>query len=176
MRLLRSILILIFMFSHVSLADEYREVSWDDLMPEGWEPEPLAIEHDIFGGESFEGQAYDGDLNPISIPESVKEPAPIVKKLDQQKLRIPGYIIPIKFDSNSVTEFLLVPYIGACIHVPPPPENQIIYVSLSKPLMSTEFWEPVWVNGEMRTKMLMTEYATAGYHMISATTDPYEYE
>lgn len=156
----------------------YREVSWDDLMPEGWVPPPPEPIHDFFSSDqSSDEQTQEDDFNPvpISIPDSAKAPAPIVQSLDKQKLRIPGYLIPIKFSEETVSEFLLVPYIGACVHVPPPPENQIIYVTLRSPLVSPEFWEPVWVSGEMNTKISLTEYATAGYQMLDAITEPYEF-
>lgn len=55
--------------------------------------------------------------------------APVVKALDGQNIRLPGYIVPLEVsEEGRTTEFLLVPYFGACIHVPPPPSNQIVHV------------------------------------------------
>lgn len=138
-------------------SDNYREVTWDDLMPEGWMPPEMSEEHD-----------------PFSNPQP-SEPAPVVPALNAKKIRIPGYVIPLKFDQDAVTEFLLVPFVGACIHVPPPPENQMVYVKLKQPLVSEELWAPVWVSGTMRTEASLTQYATAGYRINDAITEPYEY-
>ena len=53
--------------------------------------------------------------------------------LNGKLVRMPGYLLPIEFAGNRVTEFLLVPWVGACIHTPPPPPNQIVYVKADKP-------------------------------------------
>jgi len=146
-------------------SSEYQEVSWDDLMPEDWVP--IAPEEQGF----FEGETYDGQIE--TLPKT--DMAPIVKTLDKQKLKLPGYMIPIKFNASSVSEFLFVPYVGACVHTPPPPENQIVYVSLKKPMETQDFWAPVWVSGMMVAQISMTKFATAGYHMTEATTEVYDY-
>lgn len=64
-----------------------------------------------------------------------------------QQVRIPGYILPLEFDETEVVEFFLVPYVGACIHVPPPPPNQIILVAITSGYKSKGVFEPVWVEG-----------------------------
>tara|TARA_R110002049_G_C9154142_1_gene560539 strand:+ start:2271 stop:2768 length:498 start_codon:yes stop_codon:yes gene_type:complete len=165
MNYLIKILVLILATLSLAYADEYQEVSWDDLMPADWVPN--VPEDQAF----FEGETLDGTV--IELPKT--EFAPIVKVLDKQKLKLPGYMIPIKFNTSSVSEFLLVPYLGACIHTPPPPENQIVYVSLKKPLVTQDLWAPVWVSGTMKAQLSMTKYATAGYHMMESTTEVYEY-
>ena len=73
--------------------------------------------------------------------------------LDGKPVRIPGYLLPLEFDGDRVTEFLLVPYVGACIHTPPPPPNQIVYVKTAEPY-STDggLYTPVWVNGIMKAE------------------------
>jgi len=59
-----------------------------------------------------------------------------------QTVRIPGFITPLEIDGENVVEFLLVPYVGACIHVPSPPGNQIIYVSKIKGISLDKMWDP----------------------------------
>ena len=54
--------------------------------------------------------------------------SPSLKALDGKLVKIPGYMVPLEDDSEVVSEFLLVPYVGACIHTPPPPPNQIVQV------------------------------------------------
>ena len=162
------IIIIMLMLSLSSLAhsDEYTEIAWSSLIPKGWVPK-VTEEKSFFDDEALHENA-------TKFPQN--EYAPIVEALDNQKLKLPGYMIPIKFDASSVFEFLLVPYVGACIHTPPPPENQIIYVSLKKPLVVTkDFWAPVWVSGTMKAQISMTKFATAGYHITEAVTEAYKY-
>jgi len=165
MHTLRILLLLMLTISPMANSDEYKEVTWDDLMPESWVPS--VTEDQAF----FEGETFDGTV--VELPKT--EFSPIVNTLDKQKLKLPGYMIPIKFNASSVSEFLLVPYVGACVHTPPPPENQIVYVSLKKPLVTQDLWAPVWVSGTMKAQLSMTKYATAGYHMTEAVMEVYDY-
>ena len=72
-------------------------------------------------------------------------------ELDGQTIRMPGYLLPLEFSGTGVTEFLLVPWVGACIHTPPPPANQIVHVVIDEDSafqIGSQF-EPVWIEGEM---------------------------
>ncbi|HVY04880.1 MAG TPA: DUF3299 domain-containing protein [Burkholderiales bacterium] len=69
--------------------------------------------------------------------------------LDGQAVRIPGYILPLAFSGKDITEFLLVPYVGACIHTPPPPPNQIVHVKSGKPIANVTVFSAVWVTGRL---------------------------
>lgn len=77
--------------------------------------------------------------------------ATLVEDLDGQDVQIPGYVLPLEYDGTMVTEFLLVPYVGACIHVPPPPPNQIVYVRVPDGFESEGLFAPVWVAGRITT-------------------------
>ena len=148
--------------------NQFRELSWDDLMPVGWVPPE-------FNEPAFEfGENFKDIFEPLD--DKVEEEVPMVKALDNQKVRLPGYIIPIKFDEETVTEFLLVPYVGACIHVPPPPANQMVYIKLKTPISSGGLWDPVWVSGTIKIEKSETEYAAAGYTMSEAATEKYVFE
>ncbi len=71
-------------------------------------------------------------------------------QLDKSQIKIPGYLLPLEFKDQTVTEFLLVPYVGACIHTPPPPPNQIVHVSIPGGFeMPGDIYTPVWVEGKM---------------------------
>jgi hypothetical protein len=72
-------------------------------------------------------------------------------ELDGRAVRIPGYVLPLEFDGAKVTEFLLVPYVGACIHAPVPPANQIVVVKASAAFDSAGLYAPVWIEGVLRT-------------------------
>lgn len=66
-----------------------------------------------------------------------------------QNIEIPGYALPLAFDGVKVTEFLLVPYAGACIHTPPPPSNQIIHIKSPDGFAMRGLFDPVVVKGEL---------------------------
>ena len=72
--------------------------------------------------------------------------------LEGELIRMPGYVLPLEYDGERVTEFLLVPFVGACIHTPPPPPNQIIHVKVESGFKSTGMFEPVWVDGVIRAE------------------------
>ena len=108
----------------------------------------------------------------------------VVEKLNNQNIRIPGYLLPIEVSSGKVTEFLLVPYVGACIHVPPPPPNQIIHVNYThkEGYKSSKLFEPVWVNGKIAVKSVTQELflvdgsaeIAIGYTMQANRIEPYK--
>ena len=90
-------------------------------------------------------------------------PTAVVAELNGKRVAIGGYIVPLDFESTSIKEFLLVPFVGACIHVPPPPANQIIYVKSEKGIEITGPFDPVTVTGTMKTETAFTGLADAGY-------------
>ena len=94
-------------------------------------------------------------------------PAPVVQALDGKKVTIGGYVVPLDFDATEVKEFLLVPFVGACIHVPPPPANQIIYVKSARGLAVKGMFDPVYVTGTLTTTVAFTGLAEAGYTLAA---------
>lgn len=100
---------------------------------------------------------------------------------DKKTIRIAGYVLPLEFDGKLVKTFLLVPSVGACIHVPPPPPNQMIYVKPDKPFESEELYAPVWATGEItvglgrRSLELVDGSAEVdfGYTMAATKIEPY---
>jgi hypothetical protein len=76
----------------------------------------------------------------------------VVPDLDNRDIRIAGFALPLEFTGNAVTEFLLVPYVGACIHSPPPPPNQMVFVRLNQSFLMKDLYTPVWVTGRLAIK------------------------
>ncbi len=78
----------------------------------------------------------------------------VVEELDGSSIKMAGYVLPLEYSGLNVTEFLLVPWVGACIHTPPPPPNQIVHVLLDEKnaFKSNSMYEPVWVTGEILTQ------------------------
>jgi len=107
-----------------------------------------------------------------------------VKKLDGKRVTIAGYLLPLDFDSKGTKEFLLVPFVGACIHVPPPPPNQVVFVKSSSPYQITNFFDGVMITGNMRVQSAKRDLSfmdgandvDSGYLLEGATIEPYEYE
>lgn len=81
--------------------------------------------------------------------EAEEQNKALVPDLDGRDIKLAGYVLPLNFEGTSVKSFLLVPYVGACIHVPPPPPNQIVHVETDKPFLSESLFAPVWVTGRM---------------------------
>ncbi len=123
------------------------------------------------------------DINELMAKRKIIQTS-IVEELNGQRVRIPGYFLPLEMSDSKVTEFLLVPYIGACIHVPPPPPNQIVHVRTpqEKGYSSKSIYEPVWVTGVIIAKS-MVKYlylsdgsagVNIGYTMQAKQIEPYK--
>ena len=99
-----------------------------------------------------------------------------------QVVRMPGYVLPLEFSGKLVSEFLLVPWVGACIHTPPPPPNQIVHVKTDKPTEFGGLFSPVWVTGQMSTNSAKksltlidgTSDIDVGYSLQATQVEPYK--
>ncbi|USP15217.1 DUF3299 domain-containing protein [Vibrio gazogenes] len=95
-------------------------------------------------------------------------------ELDGKYVKIPGFVIPLEGDDQTITEFLLVPYFGACIHVPPPPPNQIIYVKFPQGAPVQELWDVIYVVGKLKAEPVSSDVADAGYKIEGSRIEPYD--
>lgn len=96
-------------------------------------------------------------------------------EFNNKKIKIAGFIVPIDYKGkNWVTSFFLVPYFGACIHVPPPPPNQIIYVRIPKGIKITEIYNPFWVTGSLRIETTEKENGASAYSLDAETITEYK--
>ncbi len=151
---------------------DVRELQWSDLIPPGAPPPPppMAI-HDM----SQLADALAAEAGPAAAQQSPA--APVVKELDGVQVKLPGYIVPLDMSEDGrVTEFLLVPYFGACIHVPPPPSNQIVHATSELGVKVDELYQPFWIEGPMAIKHISSELAEAGYSMQAQKIYLYELE
>ncbi|TPL11395.1 MULTISPECIES: DUF3299 domain-containing protein [unclassified Mesorhizobium] len=106
------------------------------------------------------------------------------KKLDGERVAIAGYLLPLDFDPNGTTEFLLVPYFGACIHEPPPPPNQVIYLKSTAPYAPAALFEGVMITGTMRVQSERKDLSfvdgssevASGYVLEGDSIEPYQGE
>ena len=99
------------------------------------------------------------------------------KSLVDKEVKIPGYVLPLDMFGRDINSFLLVPYIGACIHVPPPAPNQIVYVEAEVPWQGLAWWEPVYVTGKIKIEnQNIEDLAIVGYEMSASDIEYYRGE
>lgn len=140
---------------------------------------------DVFGGALLAAATTLFAAAPSSTPPQVTwstlktltaeaKPSP-ARALDRKTVAIPGFMVPLEDDADQVTEFLLVPFAGACIHVPPPPPNQMVFVKLRggrKAAMS--FIQPILVSGQLHVNTVQSPYGDVSYAMDGDSVKPYE--
>lgn len=134
-------------------------LQWQDLIPfderDKIPPQRPIINHD---GEAPAQLLYGG----------------VREELNNKTVTIPGFVIPLEGDNETITEFLLVPFFGACIHVPPPPPNQIIYVKFEHGAPIQQLWDVVNVTGVMKTQTTQSELAQTGYLLEGLSVAPFD--
>ena len=147
----------------------FREISWDDLIPADWNPEKFFADLEL-------DDLQDNDPRAMELMQRMREEwdrAPVVERFSGQQVRIPGFVVPLESDGKTIREFLLVPYFGACVHVPPPPANQLIHVIPDQPVPAGLNMSPVWVNGVLNVGRVESEMGSAGYQMRALKVEEY---
>lgn len=146
---------------HAVAEENILTLDWTDLIPESERNQfdamgmPLVTDH---SGEAMQQ----------STLGSVRQ------ELNGSQVKIPGFVVPLEGDEEKITEFLLVPYFGACIHVPPPPPNQIIYVKFPKGAPIQQLWDVIYVVGTLKTETLNHELAETGYVIEGTAIEEYD--
>jgi uncharacterized protein len=154
-------------------ADGYMEILWEDLMPEGEEERLAAMYQQQMMMLYSDGPIAEGSPQDVAIQFGTFN---AVNELDGVKVRLPGYTVPFDFSANAtISEFLLVPYMGACIHVPPPPPNQTILVRATEPVTARDLAQAVWIKGTLNIEIAETELADAAYVIALDEVTDYEY-
>ena len=165
-------------FNAALVAKEPRLMEWDQLMPPGYiesmleESSKNSFLQNMF---SFDDDSEEAQTAYEELKVKLSS-APIVEELNNEFIKLAGFVVPLDFDFDSETfsSFLLVPYFGACIHVPPPPSNQIVHITSQKPLQQEWLDYAVWATGTIKTESVHSEYGSAGYSMQNATLEKYE--
>ena len=148
---------------HVAFGKDVTEITWDDLIPPG-----VPYSEIIGEGELDEENDY---WRPIFDENATKlNPA-----LNGADIKMPGYVIPLELSTSGMTNFILVPYVGACIHTPPPPANQLVFVTSQTPWSSDDLWQAIWVTGRMTHEIQSTEVAETGYVLTAEKIEIYEW-
>ncbi len=167
--------------SVASTVTEFKTIEWPDLIPQDDLEallNPPDYLNDIEDG-SFEDQITGQIQNTIAAARDDRYQQALVStnikpEMDGQSIRIPGFIVPLEFDDDQIiTQFFLVPFFGACIHVPPPPPNQIIFVNFPKGLKLEALYDPFWISGKLNTTLTQNDLATSAYAMEMVSYEAY---
>lgn len=159
--------------THLTTAEKNRpmELTWEALMPKDWQIDDLIDEYNT---STMEDDAPQAQLIMDKIKHALKD-SPVVQDYNGKTVRLPGYIVPLEMDTKEITEFLLVPYFGACIHVPPPPANQTVHVITDeKHAYRGELFDTVWVTGTLSVEKSSSELGDAGYRIDARQVEPYQ--
>ncbi|PJE32137.1 hypothetical protein SAMN06297129_2064 [Pseudooceanicola antarcticus] len=146
--------------------DEVIDLEWSDLIPQG------------DGGMSLDrlrqlGVVEHNQHGELSSGFEQEEAAAVTTEYNGKIVRLPGFIVPLDFDAKGVTAFILAPFVGACIHVPPPPANQLVFVTTDRPYESKGLYDPVNVTGMFGTAATGTQLAQIGYALSADEIVPF---
>ncbi|MDH5570539.1 MAG: DUF3299 domain-containing protein [Gammaproteobacteria bacterium] len=168
-------------FFTTAQAGDYKTLEWTDLIPKNVLDILLNPPEAI---KNIQDGTPEDELTPEMLKEITGKPdspyqqalvsTQVMPEYNNKKIRMPGFVVPLEFDDDQViTAFFLVPYFGACIHLPPPPPNQMIYVTSKKGLKTEVLYEPFWVEGTIYTETKNTDIGLSAYTMTAFSIKPY---
>lgn len=148
-------------------SSQVQELDWKTLLPaderENASTSPPPPTHDYLGENSSIAAMQSGSFE-------------VNRELDGVLVKVPGFVVPLHSDAaGKVNEFFLVPYFGACIHVPPPPPNQIIYVKMREGAKLSSIQDAQWIVGRLHTKGQSSSLGAAAYTLDGEKMEPYRY-
>ncbi|NVK56773.1 MAG: DUF3299 domain-containing protein [Alteromonadaceae bacterium] len=152
-------------------AKTYTEIEWTDLMPQ--DDLSALLDPPEFLNEIEDGSQQDSveALNQRQLNDEKAQryrealiSTRIIDEFNGKAVRIPGYIVPLEQNQNrEVTAFFVVPYFGACLHMPPPPPNQVLYVSFKDGIALENLQQPYWFEGTLTVEVNQHELGTSAY-------------
>lgn len=152
---------------------EPRSIGWNDLVPLGWPDRDPLDGRDISNLSDQDPEAK----RLYAILREYLDNAPVVEELDGQQVSIPGYVVPMEFFSGTrqIKTFLLVPFQGACIHVPPPASNQIVLVNNDRKDFDFTYDPevPVLVSGLLTIDHIESDLAVSSYQLDASSITEY---
>lgn len=136
---------------------------------------PTALDSGALAAGDDDRTVYELDWRALAgLDVRTGVPSQYLRQLNGRAVRIPGYVVPLDDFADEVTEFLLVPYFGACIHTPPPPPNQMVHVRVGRGAHSSASWErPVWIEGRLDIKAVLSPYGVVAFTMRADKIIPY---
>lgn len=152
--------------------DTYQEIEWINIMPQ--EDLDALMNPPDYLSQIADGSAED---NMDTLKELAKgneqlqrfqdalSSTRIVEEYLDKKIRIPGFIVPLEGEDQTITEFFIVPFFGACLHMPPPPPNQIIHVEYAEGVELENLYDAFWFEGTLTSKMISNDLGASAYAM-----------
>lgn len=150
--------------------DGFKEIAWETLMPDDWDPMAPLKKLNLDALDDNDPRAIEA----LKQAQLIWDKAPVNDRINGSKVRIPGFVVALEENNNTLKEFLLVPYFGACIHTPPPPANQIIHAHSNKALSGVRTMDAVWIHGVLHVGGSDTTMGRSGYRMDVTKVEPYE--
>lgn len=151
----------------------FMKADWLDLLPEddlNALLNPPSYLDEIVDG-SAEDQLSNTLKNELKSGEDDRYQQALVsitvkKAVNNAAIKIPAFIVPLEFDDEQkVTQFFMVPFFGACLHLPPPPPNQTIFVNYPRGLKLESLYDPYWISGVIKTSLVENDTAKAAYSL-----------
>lgn len=151
----------------------FQQIGWQQLLPE---PDKKILQHYqsatqapladqmLRSLQASTDQAYRASLYSTNT----------VASLIGKAVAVSGFVVPIDVSENRhITSFFLVPYYGACIHFPPPPPNQMIFIRLSDGLALDSIQTPVTVTGILQRGLFEDPLGTSAYILNASQVDTF---
>jgi hypothetical protein len=171
------------LYSLNTMASDYKAINWDELIPKTeldamkkisvlLSNPHLTMDMDVdLRREILIAQSQLDDPDVQGVMNSIN----VRSEFNNQSVRIAGFVVPVESnDDNAITEFFLVPYFGACIHVPPPPPNQIIFVRYKKGIQVEQISIPYEIKGTLFTETMENDTATSAYTFVADDINEYK--
>lgn len=155
-------------------SEGFENLDWNALIPPGFSSEEI---WERFTARLEAVEAGSPEANSLyEEMQSEYDGEAINPDVDGKQVMLAGFVAPLTYEDDIIVEFLLVPNFGACIHVPPPPPNQTVMVTLDKAngLTLEESWGAVWVEGTLVVEPSTTDLAPASYTITNASSGVYQ--
>ena len=152
-----------------SMPGQTRTIGWEQLIPAGWDPYKELKALNLNALNDNDPRADEA----LKKLRKMWDNAPINPLILGQSVRLPGYMVPLEDLPEGTKEFLLVPYLGACVHSPPPPANQIVHVVLDKPTKRFRMMDSLWVTGPLSATQTDTHMGVSSYRIDAKMVAPY---
>ena len=161
---------------------QYQPLSWDALLPEAEKgllgkaqstqnaQQNLPLHEQVF--QSIQ-RTFDDEYQQALISVNT------VDRFNGKHVELNGFIVPVETNAQrEIMAFFIVPYFGACIHYPPPPPNQIVFVSLTNAheqggIGRIEIQQAYTFSGEFSTGLYEDPQGTSAYLLDVVEIKPY---
>ena len=175
-------LLVLFSTLNPTQAANYEEIDWVALMPE--DDLSALLNRPEFLNDIADGSAADS-VDDFASKQLEDEQAQryqqalvstrVIEAFDGKAIRIPGFIVPLEQnDEQKATAFFVVPYFGACLHMPPPPPNQILYVEYKEGIAVENLYDPYWFEGTVKIDNHESALGTSAYSLVLDSFALYE--